>query len=60
LLFFGHRTDAPPIARYCTRKPGFVSGAGEQELHTNFEEAYRYLETHTEVRRRPCFPEEMH
>jgi len=27
-----------------------VSGVGEQELHTNFEEAFRYLETHTEVR----------
>ena len=27
-----------------------VSGVGEQELHTNFEEAFRYLESHTEVR----------
>jgi lysine 2,3-aminomutase len=27
-----------------------VSGAGEQELHTNFEEAYQYLEEHTEIR----------
>jgi lysine 2,3-aminomutase len=35
--------------RYCTRSR-VVSGAGEQELHTNFEEAIRYLETHTEVR----------
>jgi lysine 2,3-aminomutase len=35
--------------RYCTRSR-VVSGAGEQELHTNFEEAYRYLESHTEVR----------
>jgi lysine 2,3-aminomutase len=35
--------------RYCTRSR-VVSGAGEQELHTNFEEAFRYLETHTEVR----------
>ena len=35
--------------RYCTRSR-VVSGAGEQELHTNFEEAYRYLEQHTEVR----------
>jgi lysine 2,3-aminomutase len=35
--------------RYCTRSR-VVSGVGEQELHTNFEEAYRYLETHTEVR----------
>jgi lysine 2,3-aminomutase len=35
--------------RYCTRSR-VVSGAGEQELHTNFEEAYRYLEEHTEVR----------
>src|SRR5439155_591886 len=26
------------------------SGVGEQELHTNFEEAFRYLEQHTEVR----------
>jgi lysine 2,3-aminomutase len=35
--------------RYCTRSR-VVSGAGEQELHTDFEEAYRYLEAHTEVR----------
>lgn len=35
--------------RYCTRSR-VVSGAGEQELHTNFEEAFRYLENHTEVR----------
>ncbi len=35
--------------RYCTRSR-VVSGVGEQELHTDFEEAYRYLETHTEVR----------
>jgi len=35
--------------RYCTRSR-VVSGAGEQELHTNFEEIYRYLEEHTEVR----------
>jgi len=35
--------------RYCTRAR-VVSGAGEQELHTDFEEAFRYLETHTEVR----------
>ena len=35
--------------RYCTRSR-VVSGAGEQELHTNFDEAIRYLETHTEVR----------
>jgi lysine 2,3-aminomutase len=35
--------------RYCTRSR-VVSGAGEQELHTNFEEAYQYLEKHTEVR----------
>ena len=35
--------------RYCTRSR-VVSGAGEQELHTNFEEALRYLENHTEVR----------
>jgi lysine 2,3-aminomutase len=35
--------------RYCTRSR-VVSGAGEQELHTNFEEAIRYIETHTEVR----------
>jgi lysine 2,3-aminomutase len=27
-----------------------VSGAGEQELHTNFEEAFRYLEEHREIR----------
>ena len=35
--------------RYCTRSR-VVSGAGEQELHTDFEEALRYLEKHTEVR----------
>src|SRR5438046_2732577 len=35
--------------RYCTRSR-VVSGVGEQELHTDFEEAFRYLETHTEVR----------
>ena len=35
--------------RYCTRSR-VVSGAGEQELHTDFEEAFRYLEKHTEVR----------
>jgi lysine 2,3-aminomutase len=35
--------------RYCTRSR-VVSGVGEQELHTDFEEAYQYLETHTEVR----------
>jgi lysine 2,3-aminomutase len=35
--------------RYCTRSR-VVSGVGEQEFHTNFEEAFRYLEAHTEVR----------
>jgi lysine 2,3-aminomutase len=35
--------------RYCTRSR-IVSGAGEQELHTDFNEAFRYLEKHTEVR----------
>jgi lysine 2,3-aminomutase len=35
--------------RYCTRSR-VVSGVGEQELHTDFEEALRYLEQHTEVR----------
>ncbi|MEA3186833.1 MAG: lysine 2,3-aminomutase [Chthoniobacter sp.] len=35
--------------RYCTRSR-VVSGAGEQELHTDFEQAFRYLEKHTEVR----------
>jgi len=35
--------------RYCTRSR-VVSGAGEQELHTNFEEAFAYLEKHTEIR----------
>src|SRR6266404_424335 len=35
--------------RYCTRSR-VVSGVGEQELHTNFEEAFRYLKEHTEVR----------
>jgi lysine 2,3-aminomutase len=35
--------------RYCTRSR-VVSGAGEQELHTDFEEAFRYLEKHREIR----------
>jgi len=35
--------------RYCTRSR-VVSGAGEQELETDFEEAFKYLEEHTEVR----------
>lgn len=35
--------------RYCTRSR-VVSGVGEQELHTEFEAALRYLEEHTEVR----------
>ena len=35
--------------RYCTRSR-VVSGVGEQELHTEFEAALRYLEAHTEVR----------
>jgi lysine 2,3-aminomutase len=35
--------------RYCTRSR-IVSGAGEQELHTDFDEAFRYLEKHTEIR----------
>lgn len=35
--------------RYCTRSR-VVSGAGEQELHTDFEQAFSYLEKHTEVR----------
>ena len=35
--------------RYCTRSR-VVSGVGEQELHTEFEQAFAYLEKHTEVR----------
>jgi len=35
--------------RYCTRSR-VVSGVGDQELHTEFEAAFRYLEEHTEVR----------
>src|ERR1700750_2555860 len=35
--------------RYCTRSR-VVSGGGEQQLHPNFEEAFRYLEEKTEVR----------
>jgi len=35
--------------RYCTRSR-VVSGAGEQELHTNFEGIFAYLAQHTEVR----------
>src|SRR2546423_13640620 len=51
-LVTGVQTCALPISsycRYCTRSR-VVSGVGEQELHTNFEEAFRYLEMHTEVR----------
>lgn len=35
--------------RYCTRAR-VVSGVGEQELHTDFEQAFQYLEKHTEIR----------
>ncbi len=35
--------------RYCTRSR-VVSGVGEQELHIEFDAAFRYLERHTEVR----------
>jgi lysine 2,3-aminomutase len=35
--------------RYCTRSR-VVSGAGEQELHTDFDEAIAYLTNHTEIR----------
>ncbi len=35
--------------RYCTRAR-VVSGVGEQELHTDFDEAFAYLEKHTEIR----------
>ena len=35
--------------RYCTRSR-VVSGAGEQELHTEFRRGFAYLEKHTEVR----------
>ena len=35
--------------RYCTRSR-VVSGVGEQELETDFEAAFQYLEKHTEVR----------
>jgi lysine 2,3-aminomutase len=35
--------------RYCTRSR-VVSGAGHQHLETEFEAAFRYLETHGEVR----------
>src|SRR5436305_10492538 len=35
--------------RYCTRSR-VVSGVGEQELHTEFEAAFRYLEAHAEIR----------
>ncbi len=35
--------------RYCTRSR-VVSGVGEQELHIEFEAAFRYLERHTEIR----------
>src|SRR6202030_2878040 len=35
--------------RYCTRSR-VVSGVGEQELQTDFEEIYAYLRAHTEIR----------
>ncbi|MEM9445116.1 MAG: KamA family radical SAM protein [Verrucomicrobiota bacterium] len=35
--------------RYCTRSR-VVSGAGDQDLETDFEEAYNYLEQHDEIR----------
>ena len=35
--------------RYCTRSR-VVSGVGEQELHTDYEATFRYLERHDEVR----------
>ena len=35
--------------RYCTRSR-MVSGVGEQELHTDFEEAFAYLEKNRQVR----------
>src|SRR5579859_197151 len=35
--------------RYCTRSR-VVSGAGEQQLHTEFAEAINYIREHTEVR----------
>lgn len=35
--------------RYCTRSR-VVSGVGEQGLETDFEQVFRYLEEHTEVR----------
>jgi len=35
--------------RYCTRSR-VVSGAGDQHLETDFEDAFRYLEAHDEVR----------
>lgn len=35
--------------RYCTRSR-VVSGAGEQELHTDFDEAISYLAKHSEIR----------
>lgn len=35
--------------RYCTRSR-VVSGVGDQELETDFEEAFEYLEQHTEIR----------
>lgn len=35
--------------RYCTRSR-VVSGVGEQELHTNFDEAFSYLEKNTQIR----------
>lgn len=35
--------------RYCTRSR-VVSGAGEQELHTDFDQAIAYLQEHAEIR----------
>ena len=49
VLFLGDRSLRKLLPR-TARGARVVSGVGEQELHTNFEEAFRYLETHTEVR----------
>ncbi len=48
-VLFWSPTVAHPTAATAHRSR-VVSGAGDQELHTNFEEAFRYLEQHTEIR----------
>jgi len=49
LFLVTDRCASASYCRYCTRSR-VVSGAGEQELETDFEAAFQYLEKHTEIR----------